>query len=88
MSKTVLMEYKNKKIHSKDEDMKGNTYYYCDSNRTEIKKVIKTKILEFKDFYYEKNVCTIKIKKDKENNELLQPLTYTVRMSGRMVLRV
>lgn len=70
MSKTVLMEYKNKKIHSKDEDMKGNTYYYCDSNRTEIKKVIKTKILEFKDFYYEKNVCTIKIKKDKENNEV------------------
>lgn len=65
MSKKVLMEYKNVKIHSKSEDREGNVYYYCDTNRTELKKVTETKIFEFKDYHYEETPYSIKIKKDK-----------------------
>lgn len=78
MSKTVLQEYKNVKIHSYDEDKDGEKYYYCDTEKIQLEKVTRTKIFEFKDYYYKETTYRIYLKKDRHTNlSILQKQFFT-----------
>lgn len=67
MSKIVLKEYRNEKIHSRSSDHESKDFDFCDTNVINLEEREEKRCFEFNNFHFNKTYYTLSLSKDKSS---------------------